>query len=65
MAKTKNGLSNLEIAAKLKAGKPFDVHGEAQRKRVLNCAQFIELPNTVTTRGNANGKFTVLFVPKT
>lgn len=56
-------MSDLEIVAKLKAGKPFVVPNAKQRSRVLNAKRFTELPNTVTTRENKDRTFTVFFIP--
>ena len=55
----KNGLSELEIASKLRAGKSFIVPTNKDRKRVLAGAKFFGV--RVKTMTTSAGSFEVLF----
>jgi hypothetical protein len=55
--KNKTKLSSIEIAAKLKARKNFNVASATDRQRVLTGAKF--LGHEVSTRKNEDGTYTV------
>ena len=61
MSKTKS-MSDLEIAAKLKAGRKFNIQGRGERARVYWASKFLEI--SIRTKALTTGGWLVEFIAK-